>query len=76
MGIPRLPAGAAPALAMALAMPLLSVWTTLAALAGGVLASDVVMGLTPGYFVRALSQAVLVSNLWLAVGKVRWCLAS
>ena len=57
------------AMAMAVAMPLLSVWTTLAALLGGMLASDLVMGLTPAYFVTALSKAVLVSNLWLAVGK-------
>jgi len=29
----------------------------------------VVLGLTPGYFVTALAKVVLVSNLWLAVGK-------
>jgi len=57
------------ALAMALAMPLLAVWTTLAALLGGMLAADVVMGLTPAYFVTALGKAVLVSNLWLATAK-------
>jgi phospholipid/cholesterol/gamma-HCH transport system permease protein len=57
------------ALAMAVAMPLLAVWTTLAALLGGMLAADVVMGLTPAYFATALGKAVLVSNLWLAVGK-------
>ena len=57
------------AIAMAVAMPLLSVWTTLAALSGGILAADVVLGLTPGYFVTALAKVVLISNLWLAVGK-------
>jgi phospholipid/cholesterol/gamma-HCH transport system permease protein len=57
------------ALAMALAMPLLAVWTTLAALLGGMLAADMAMGLPPAYFVTALGRAVLVSNLWLAVGK-------
>jgi phospholipid/cholesterol/gamma-HCH transport system permease protein len=57
------------AMAMAMAMPLLSVWTTLAALLGGMLAADLVMGLTPAYFVTALAKAVQVSNLWLAVGK-------
>jgi phospholipid/cholesterol/gamma-HCH transport system permease protein len=56
-------------MAMAVAMPLLAVWTTLAALMGGILVADLVMGLTPGYFVTALSKAVLVSNLWLAMGK-------
>jgi phospholipid/cholesterol/gamma-HCH transport system permease protein len=57
------------ALAMALAMPLISVWTTLAALLGGMLASDLVMGVTPAYFVSALPVAVEASNLTLAVGK-------
>ena len=57
------------AMAMVVAMPLLAVWTTLAALLGGMLASDLVMGLTPAYFVTSLAKAVQVSNLWLAVGK-------
>ena len=57
------------AVAMALAMPLLAVWTTLAALLGGILAADLVMGLSPGYFANALARAVAVSNLWLAMGK-------
>lgn len=57
------------AMAMALAMPLVAVWTTLAALLGGMIAADLSMGLTPAYFVTALSKAVKVSNLWLAMGK-------
>ncbi|MFZ4481178.1 MAG: MlaE family ABC transporter permease [Rhodoferax sp.] len=57
------------AIAMAIAMPLLSVWTTLAALLGGMLASDLVMDVTPAYFFQALPGAVQVSNLALAVGK-------
>jgi len=57
------------AMAMVVAMPLLAVWTTLAALLGGMLAADLVMGLTPAYFVNALAKAVQLSNLWLAMGK-------
>ncbi|MBZ4211094.1 MAG: ABC transporter permease [Rhodoferax sp.] len=57
------------AIAMAIAMPLLTVWTTLAALLGGMLASDLAMGVTPAYFFEALPKAVQVSNLALAVGK-------
>lgn len=57
------------AMAMALAMPLLTVWTTLAALAGGMLASDLTMGVTPAYFFAALPDAVQASNLTLAMGK-------
>ncbi len=57
------------ALAMAIAMPLITVWTTLSALAGGMLAADLVMGVTPAFFLMALPDAVQASNLTLAVGK-------
>ena len=56
-------------LALALAMPLLSVWTTVAALLGGMLASDIVMGVTPSFFVTSLPDAVQASNLTLATAK-------
>jgi phospholipid/cholesterol/gamma-HCH transport system permease protein len=55
--------------AMALAMPLITVWTTLAALLGGILAADLTMGVTPAYFFSALPDAVDVANLTLAVSK-------
>ena len=42
------------AIAMAIAMPLLTVWTTLAALLGGMLASDLAMGVTPAYFLSLI----------------------
>jgi len=57
------------ALAMAVAMPLVAVWTTVAALLGGALAADLVMGVSPDYFLSALPAAVKASNLTLAVGK-------
>lgn len=57
------------AIAMAVAMPLISIWTTIAALVGGMLAADVALGLSPSYFVSALPNAVKISNLWLATGK-------
>ena len=57
------------AIALAVAMPLLTVWTTMAALSGGMLAADLVMGVTPAYFFEALPRAVQVSNLVLALGK-------
>ena len=57
------------AIAMALAMPLLTVWTSLAALLGGMLAADLTMGVTPAYFFAALPRAVEASNLTLAMGK-------
>jgi phospholipid/cholesterol/gamma-HCH transport system permease protein len=57
------------AYALALVMPLISVWTTLAALAGGMLAADLVLGITPSFFLNNLPQAVKLSNLVLAVAK-------
>ena len=57
------------ALALAVVMPLISVWTTLAALLGGMLAADVSMGVTPAFFINALPAAVSVSNLTLATAK-------
>ncbi|MEP6963979.1 MAG: ABC transporter permease [Polaromonas sp.] len=57
------------ALALAIAMPLISVWTTIAALLGGMLAADIAMGVTPSYFINSLPAAVSVSNLTLASAK-------
>jgi phospholipid/cholesterol/gamma-HCH transport system permease protein len=57
------------AMALALAMPLISVWTTLCALAGGMLAADVSLDITPTFFMTALPQAVHVNNLILASAK-------
>lgn len=57
------------ALALAIAMPLLAVWTTLAALAGGMLAADIAMDVSPAYFAQALPRAVDAANLTLALFK-------
>ena len=57
------------ALALAIVMPLISVWTSLAALLGGMIAATAAMGITPSYFINALPGAVQVANLWLATSK-------
>lgn len=57
------------AMALAIAMPLLSVWTTLASLIGGMLAADITLGITPTYFYEALPKAVPLPNLTLACAK-------
>ncbi|MEO8545842.1 MAG: ABC transporter permease [Burkholderiaceae bacterium] len=57
------------AIAMAIAMPLITVWTTLAALLGGILSADLAMGITPAYFISALPATVEVANLTLAMSK-------
>jgi phospholipid/cholesterol/gamma-HCH transport system permease protein len=57
------------ALALAVVMPLISVWTTIAALLGGMLAANVSMGISPSYFINSLPAAVEVANLTLATAK-------
>lgn len=57
------------AMALAVAMPLISLWTTLAALGGGMLASDLTLGISAGYFWEALPDAVAIGNLALAMAK-------
>ncbi|CAA2100689.1 MlaE family ABC transporter permease [Variovorax paradoxus] len=56
-------------LALAIAMPLISLWTSMAALAGGMLAADAALDISPAYFLSALPRAVPISNLWLAMAK-------
>ncbi|HEY3046809.1 MAG TPA: ABC transporter permease [Polaromonas sp.] len=70
MGIPRGFRLVMPrALALAVVMPLISVWTTLAALLGGMLAANVAMDVTPAFFIKSLPAAVQASNLTLATAK-------
>ena len=57
------------AIALSIVMPLISVWTTLSALIGGMFAANAAMDLTPAYFISALPAAVNVSNLTLATAK-------
>ena len=56
-------------MALAVAMPLVTVWTTAAALLGGMLAAWVTLDLSPTYFMTAMPSAVSLPNLVLAVGK-------
>ncbi len=57
------------ALALALAMPLVSMWTTVCALVGGMMAADAAMGVSPAYFIQAMPGAVDIANLYLALAK-------
>ncbi len=57
------------AIALAIVMPLIAVWTTLMALLGGMLAADISLQISPQFFINALPDAVQVANLTLAVGK-------
>jgi phospholipid/cholesterol/gamma-HCH transport system permease protein len=51
------------AMALAIAMPLISAWTTVSGLLGGMIAADLSLGITPMFFLNALPQAVHVHNL-------------
>jgi phospholipid/cholesterol/gamma-HCH transport system permease protein len=57
------------AMALAIVMPLISTWTTLCGLVGGMIAADVSLGITPRYFLNALPEAVQIGNLVIAVSK-------
>lgn len=57
------------AIALLLAMPLLSLWTTAAAMTGGILVSQLVLGISASFFLETLPNAVEVVNLWLALAK-------
>ncbi|WJF91465.1 ABC transporter permease [Paraburkholderia bonniea] len=56
-------------IALAVAMPLLVMWTNLIALTGGALAAKVALGIDMTYFARALPNVVPVMNLWIGLGK-------
>ena len=56
-------------LALAIAMPLISMWTSMAALFGGMIAADLSLDISPAYFISALPRAVPMSNLYLALSK-------
>ncbi|MBC7804100.1 MAG: ABC transporter permease [Candidatus Parcubacteria bacterium] len=56
-------------LALAVALPLVSFCTDIAALAGAMLVSKFTLGISPGAFLQALPAAVEVVNFWIGIGK-------
>ncbi len=56
-------------LALAIAMPLLVLWTDTLAILGGMVAAKLSLGMSLSYFFHALPDAVSLPNLWLGVGK-------
>jgi phospholipid/cholesterol/gamma-HCH transport system permease protein len=55
--------------ALAVAMPLLVMWTDIVALVGGALAAQLVLGIDVVYFARALPAVVPIANLYIGLGK-------
>jgi phospholipid/cholesterol/gamma-HCH transport system permease protein len=56
-------------IALAVAMPLLVMWTNIVALTGGALAAKLVLQIDMSYFARSLPSVVPVANLWIGLGK-------
>ncbi|HXZ10212.1 MAG TPA: ABC transporter permease [Paraburkholderia sp.] len=56
-------------LALAIAMPLLVMWTNIIALTGGALAAQIVLAIDMSFFARALPGVVPIANLWFGLGK-------
>jgi phospholipid/cholesterol/gamma-HCH transport system permease protein len=56
-------------IALAVAMPLLVVWTGALALAGGMVAANMELGMTSEYFLQRLPEVVPIANYWIGVGK-------
>lgn len=56
-------------LALAIAMPLVTLWTTAAALFGGMVAAEAQLGIGYGFFLDALPRAVPIANLWIGLAK-------
>ena len=56
-------------LALAVALPLVSFCTDIAALVGAMLVTRFTLGITPGAFLQALPDAVEVVHFWVGIGK-------
>ena len=56
-------------LALSVALPLLVLWTDALALAGGMLAADLELGIGSTVFLRRLPEVVPIANLWIGLGK-------
>ena len=55
--------------ALAIAMPLLILWTSAIALIGGAIAANMQLGISMNFFMTGLPGAVPAVNIWLAMGK-------
>lgn len=56
-------------IALAVAMPLLVIWTDAMALLGGMMAAKFQLGLSPTYFAQRLPNVVPLANYWIGLGK-------
>jgi phospholipid/cholesterol/gamma-HCH transport system permease protein len=70
MGIPATTRLVLPKMiALAVAMPLLILWTNAVALVGGMVSAQLQLGIDYRHFITNLPAAVPIANLWLGLGK-------
>lgn len=56
-------------IALSLSLPLIVLWTSAMALVGGIVASEIQLGIGYALFVERLPRAVPIANLWLGLAK-------
>jgi phospholipid/cholesterol/gamma-HCH transport system permease protein len=56
-------------LALAIAMPLITAWTSAVALVGGMVAAQIQVDLAYGFFIETLPKVVPVANVWIGLAK-------
>ena len=56
-------------IALAIAMPLIVIWTDAMALIGGMISANVILGMSPRFFIQKLPDVVALSNYYLGLGK-------
>lgn len=56
-------------LALSIAMPLITAWTSGVALVGGMVAAQIQLGLSYGFFIETLPRVVPVANVWIGLVK-------
>ncbi len=56
-------------LALAFTMPMIVIWTDIMALIGGALSAQVILDMSPGFFLHKLPDVVSLGNFWIGLGK-------
>ncbi|MGB7990572.1 MAG: ABC transporter permease [Candidatus Methylophosphatis roskildensis] len=56
-------------LALAIAMPLITAWTSAMALIGGMVAAQIQVDISYGFFIETLPKVVPVANVWIGLAK-------
>ena len=57
------------ALALAIAMPLLVIWTDAMALTGGMISAQLILSISPDFFLQKLPDVVPLANFYIGLGK-------